>query len=570
MRTSSRLGLATFLLSGAMALVGAADGEVAAAPPLPGGGGTLIMSLGGSFPLRPSSFLLQESGWSLFDTCTRLRQALKAPQTRLVLDLTNGFAPGLAAAEELAGVLRARPAGHTVACLLDNTSDSAYVVAAACDEVVMADAGILMVDGLAISSDYYGEALGRVGVKFHAITSGEAKTAPEPLTRSAPSPAAVVESQRLLDGLDAVVVADSKRRGFDAAALQAVRAQSPQTAAIAIAGKLVDRAVEPGAWLASQPAPISRFKVERNEPDLGSITGLMAFLRTAMNGDKGPRPEKSVAVVELEGQIFDGGSSQPGMTINGDDTAELFDRLADDAVVAAVVVRVDSGGGSADASDRIHYAIRRCAARKPVVALFDGVAASGGYYLGCAAHQILVHHGTITGSIGVFALMPDLDGTRDLLGIHRHTIASAPRATLFTTGGFGPEKEAALRQVISAVDARFQGIVAERRHLDPAKVKGLAGGKVYTGDEAVALGLADGIGDLVAAVASARQRAGIATPLPVERFPESGGLAARLGLTGSMVLAQAGVDGGPLAWWLALARAERPLVLAWSPVSAPR
>ncbi|MBA3936675.1 MAG: S49 family peptidase, partial [Planctomycetes bacterium] len=245
MPTTLRLSLATCLLLGAAALAGAADGVAAAAPPLPGGG-TLIMTLSGSFPLRPTSFLLQESGWSLFDACFRLRQALKAPEPRLVLDLTNGFSPGLAAAEELAVVLRARPPGHTVACLLDNTSDSAFVVAAACDEVVMAEAGILMVDGLALSSDYYGEALGRVGVRFHAVTSGEAKTAPEPLTRSAPSPAAIIESQRLLDGLDAVVVADSLRHGFDAAALQAVRAQSPQTAAIASAGKLVDRAVEPG------------------------------------------------------------------------------------------------------------------------------------------------------------------------------------------------------------------------------------------------------------------------------------------------------------------------------------
>ena len=533
-------------------------------PPL---GGTLIMQLSGTFPLRPSSFLLEERELSLHDATMQLRQALHEPENRLVLDLSEGFEPTLVAAEELSAVLRGKPAGKHVVCLLDNAQDNSLVVAAACDEVVMSEAGLLMVHGLASSTDYYADALAKIGVRFHAVTSGPAKSAPEQLTRSAPSEMAIQEHERLLHNLDRVLLEECARGPLDTAGVQAARAHSPQTSALAISAKLVDHAVEPGAWLHQQPAPMRYFKSARETPDLSSLAGMMAFWKTITEGDQRPRYPQSVAIVELEGMIVDGEGSNPSYTICGGDTAQLFDRLAADEQVVAVVVRVNSGGGSADASDRIHFAIRRCAAVKPVVALFDGVAASGGYYLGCAAREILVHRGTITGSIGVFAVVPDLDGTRDLLGIHRHTITTGPRAELFSTGTFTAEKEAALRQVISAVDARFQGLVAERRKLAPAKVAELAGGRVYSGDEAVSLGLADGLGTLPTAVARARELAGIKTLLPLERYPHGGSLAARLGLTGASIAAGLGASlavPSDMRLWLDLALSEHPLILAWA------
>jgi protease-4 len=530
-------------------------------------GGTLIMQLNGSFPLRPSSFLLEDRETSMHDVIMHVRQALNEPERRLVLDLSENFSPTLVAAEEIAAVLRSKPAGKHVVCLLDNAQDNTLVVAAACDEVVMSEAGLLMVHGLASSTDYYADALAKVGVHFHAVTSGPAKSAPEQLTRNGPSEMAIQEHERLVHSLDHVLLDECVRGGLDSAGVQAARAHSPQTSALAISTKLVDRAVEPGAWLREQPAPMRYFKSDHDAPDLSSLAGMMSFWKTLTEGPERPHYPQSVAIVELEGMIVDGDSSQPGYTICGTDTAQIFDRLAADEQVVAVVVRVNSGGGSAVASDRIHFAIRRCAAVKPVVALFDGVAASGGYYLGCAAREILVHRGTITGSIGVFAVVPDLEGTRDLLGIHRHTIATGPRADLFSTGAFTPEKESALRQVIVTVDARFQGLVAERRKLPPSKVAELAGGRVYSGEEAINLGLADRLGSLPSAVARARELAGIKTMLPLERFPQGGGLAARLGLTGASISADISASLAlpiDLRHWLDLARSGQPLILAWA------
>ncbi len=529
--------------------------------------GTVVLTLSGSLPLRPGGgFLFGDSGMSLHDATSHLKRAMAEPERRVVLDCSIEFHPGLAAAEELAAVLRARPAGKTVACLIDNASDAVMAMAAACDEVVMVEAGMLNLDGLALSTDYYGDALNLIGIKFHAVTSGPAKSAPEPFTSGRPSATSIAEHQRLVEALDKASRELIARPNLSADAVKAAYAQAPQTSTIAKQLGLVTAVAEPGTWLRDQPAPVRYLKTGSDFPKLDNLGDVMSFVSKMMNGEQRQRPKQSVAVVELEGSIIDGDVSMPGYTIAGNDTARLFDHLITDQTVVAVVVRINSGGGSAGASDRVYHALRRLEAAKPVVALYDGVCASGGYYIGCAAREIMVHRGTITGSIGVFAMVPDLEGTRARLGIYRHTISTGPRAGLFSTDAFTPEKEAAFRQVVQDVDQRFQGIVALRRKLDPAKVHELAGGRVFSGDEAIANGLADRLGDLPSAVARARELAGIKEPLPLERLPEAGGLAARFGLGGvSSGVLPALTQGLPaeLRLWLQAAHNGRVQIMAW-------
>lgn len=529
--------------------------------------GTLMVTLSGTLPLRPGGgFLFGDSGMSLHDATAALKRAMSDPEPRVVLDCSTEFHPGLAAAEELAAVLRARPAHKKVACLIDNASDAVLAMAAACDEVVMVEAGMLNLDGLALSTDYYGDALNLFGVKFHAVTSGPAKTAPEPFTSGRPSAAAIAEQERLVNALDLASRTLVARGTLTTDAVKTAYAQAPQTAAIAQQLGLVTAVAEPGAWLRNQPGPVRHLKTGAETPKITNFAEMMTFISRLMNGEQKARPQRSVAVVELEGSIIDGDGSLPGYTIAGNDTARMFDNLISDERVVAVVVRINSGGGSAGASDRIHHALRRLAAVKPVVALYDAVCASGGYYIGCAAQEIMVHRGTITGSIGVFAMVPDLDGMRARLGIHRHTVASGPRAGLFSTDAFTVEKEAAFRQVVMDVDRRFQALVAERRKIDPTRMAGLAGGRVFSGDEAVANGLADRLGDLPTAVARARELAGITEPLPLERLPEAGGLAARLGLGGvssGILPALVATLPAQLRPWLAAAQQGRVQIMAW-------
>jgi protease IV len=271
-------------------------------------------------------------------------------------------------------------------------------------------------------------------------------------------------------------------------------------------------------------------------------------------------------VVELAGMIMPGEHSMPGETVVDGDTCALLARLQDDRRITAVVLRIDSPGGDAGASDRIHQAVRRLDAVKPVVCLMDGVAASGGYWIACAAREIRVHRATITGSIGAFAMVPDIDGAADLLGLKRHVELNSPRADIFHPGSWGPEKEAVFRAVIADVDERFRSLVAERRHLPRERVDQLAEGRVFTGEQAVTDGLADGLGTLASAVGRARELAKEPAPLPLERFPKGSGLAARLGL----VDAAAFVPGfSHVQMWADLAR-RGPMVLTWQAVPTVR
>lgn len=532
--------------------------------------GTVVVTLSGSLDLRPEPDFFGHHDASLHEATVDLRKALRSAEKTVVIDLSSGFEGSLAAAEELASVIRAEKGGgeghpvegRTVTCLLDGNGDSALAIASACDRTVMASAGMLDVDGISIESLYFADALAKVGVRFHAVASGPHKTAHEPFTRNAPSPEGAAELEELAKALDRVLLDLSQRAGLERAEVQAARGRSPQTPDLAKELKLVDAVAEPGAWLAKLPEPVRWQGDDAGKaPEPAGMAGMMQLMTKLLQGDAAPRYAKAVAVIELAGEIT-GGESNPGRTIGPDDTCRMLDEIADDERIPAVVLRLDSPGGDAGASDRIHHAVRRLAEKKPVVALFDAVSASGGYYIGCAADEILVHRATITGSIGVFALIPDAGGTLDLLGIHRFAVSTGPRADLMSlTAPFSPEREAGLRQIVEDVDKRFQGLVAERRKLEPAKVAELAGGRVFTGEQAVGNGLADGFGTLASAVAAARKRAKIGEQLPLERYPRDRGLFSRLGMGGvSAVLPRAALR------LQRLAAMRRVQVMAWADV----
>jgi protease-4 len=552
-RGSLLLGIGALLLLGRLLSAGEARG-------------TVVVTLTGGLELRPAEGLFGGGEPSLHEATQQLREALGGPEPRLVLDLSRGFRPGLAAAEEIAAVLRERAPGRRVACLIDQCEDSVLAVAAACDEVVIPSGGMTAIHGLAAEGWYLAGALARVGVRFHAVASGPFKTAPEMFTSDGPSDQARAETRQLLAALDRTLVGLSLRPGFDAAALARARESGLQTAAAARALGIATAAAEPGAWFAAQPQPLRRLRFGPEAPDLSSLAGMMRFWSQLMGGEAASRPARSVAVVELAGMIVPGERSMPGETICDGDTVAMLDRLRDDRRIAAVVLRIDSGGGDAGASDRIHHAVRRLDGAKPVVCLMDGVAASGGYWIACAAREIRVHRATITGSIGAFAMVPDLDGAIGLLGVKRHVELSAPRADLFHPGGWDEGKAAVYRALIADVDNRFRALVAERRKLPRERVDQLAEGRVFTGEQAVADGLADGLGTLGGTVARARELAREPAPLPLERFPRGSGLAARLGLVDAATF----VPGARRIAVLAELSRRGPLVLALQPVPSVR
>jgi protease-4 len=219
----------------------------------------------------------------------------------------------------------------------------------------------------------------------------------------------------------------------------------------------------------------------------------------------GPAPD--VAYWVLAGSI--GRAGRSGVALDAFETLAESLRIDDD--VRAVVLRVDSPGGDALVSDLMHRAVTRLREEKPVVASFADVAASGGYYLATAADQILAEAGSLTGSIGVVGAKVDLSRLYARLGIVKESVAHGARSGLFSeASGMGAPERRALRRELGEIYDIFLRRVADGRGLDPAEVERVAEGRVWSGAAARELGLVDGLGGPLEALASARRRAGLA------------------------------------------------------------
>jgi protease-4 len=238
-----------------------------------------------------------------------------------------------------------------------------------------------------------------------------------------------------------------------------------------------------------------------------------------------------IVVVHLEGPVVDGPGA-PGATAIADvPTRKLLDGLARDDAVAGVVLAVQSPGGSAQASELIWRAIRRLGEQKPVVAALGKVAASGGYYIAVAAREILAHPATLTGSIGVVAAKVVVGGALGKLGATSEAVLGAPQADFFSgESPFSDEQRRRFRVVLAETYARFVGRVAEGRGRTPEDTEPLAQGRVWLGTRAVASGLADGFGDVDAAVRRVAELAAVQRPRRVDAWvsPRANRLFARL------------------------------------------
>lgn len=491
--------------------------------------GTALVYLQGTYPLRTPMPLFGPAPLTRSEGRAQLQRAFDSGRQQVVIDCSRGLGLSAACAEAFAALIRSNDSDErTVSCLIDNASDTTMILAAACDEVLCMKAGFNQIDGVALYMDYYADALKKVGIQFHAVTSGAQKTGPEFLTRNEPSDAAIAEAQKLMNGVDQNIQQQSVRTGLSVEDLQAARELSPQTNEEMLSSGLADRVVEVLAWRSELPQPVQVIKRESNVPDLSSFAGMMKFYAQLMSGPRDRKPAAYLAVLELEGAIMDGSSDDPA-SIATRKTVKVLRDLTDDDRARAVLIRINSGGGSATASDRIYHAIKGLAAKKPCAVLIDDVAASGGYYIACGAQRIFAHRSSITGSIGVFAFMPDISAMRSMLGVHRKVLSSSGRATLMDTGAFDEDKRAALLSIIEDIDRRFQGIVASERALSGDAVAALADGKVYMAGEALELGLIDELGGCETALAWLQQQAGDGE-LPTQRFPEQQGLAEMLGL----------------------------------------
>jgi len=462
---------------------------------------------------------------------------------------------GFASLREVAEALkRFRAAGKEVVAYADGLDQRQYYLAAFADEVYLNPQGLFWLEGLASYRSYFREALqDKLGVDVHLFRAGAYKNFGEPFVRDSASPESRESMRFLLGDLWQRYLADiAAARGLDPAQLQAEIDQLGQRLAevggdfptLALKQGLVDELLREDEV---KQRLIERGAEDEGEPRTVDLTNYLGFLkRERFALDQRPQ----VAVVVAQGDVLDG--EQPPGTIGGRSTAELIRTAREDDQVKALVLRIDTPGGSAFAAEQIRRELQLTReAGKPVLVSMGDVAASAGYWMAMGGDEIYADPSTITGSIGVFGLFMTFPKTLEKIGIRVDGVSTSNVA-----GGLDPRlplNPEVARMFQAAVDKSYRDFVAlaaERRERSHEEIDAVAQGRVWTGAQALERGLIDKLGGLRDALAAAAQRAGLgesgyrveyveAEPSPFERFlidlsgdARANALATQLGLPG--------------------------------------
>ncbi len=435
----------------------------------------------------------------------RLERLADDPLVAGVLLRLQGPWAGWAALQDLrARVLAIRQRGTPVYAFVEAPGNGLTWVASACDRVFMVPTGELRLVGVGVELTFFGDALKRLGVRPDLEAAGAYKSFGEPYTRSFPS----AENHEAVSALVAdlheqLVEGIAQGRSRTPAEIEALVAEAPLSAEEALREGLVDQL--------AYPDELEDWVKENHGEDakLLSFSG-WAFRDRALEAlETAGVGSASVAVVHLQGPIVVEEGSR-GPVIAARKVAPLVKRLREDDQVSAVVLHIDSPGGSALASDLIWREVAELRKQKPVVASFEDTAASGGYYLAAPATEILVRPGTITGSIGVFGGKLVLAEGLRRVGVHHREVLGAPNANLFTpTRHFTEAQRTRFRESLQRFYDGFVSRVADGRGKPVDEVEPHCRGRVWTGTAALARGLADRVGDLDEAVHRATALAGL-------------------------------------------------------------
>ncbi|HEY0192422.1 MAG TPA: signal peptide peptidase SppA, partial [Kofleriaceae bacterium] len=472
------------------------------------------------------AFSLSSSGGLELDTLTdRLRALAADPNVTGVLLRFDDLTISLTDAVELRLALHdVRKAGKQLACHADSAHDVPYLVMAACDRIGLAPVGDVMIGGPAAMPVHIKGLLDKLDVQADFLHVGAYKGAAEPLTRDAPSREMTETLGAILDGRYATMVQIiAVDRKLDAKAVPALIDTALFPSDAAKAAGLVDEVASFEAFRdqVRGNAAWTRLDLDPDKHDkLALIMRLSRFIG-AMAAERPVGPH--VALIYALGDIVnDDGDGVLGARehVAAATLVPALHALAADASVKAVVLRVDSGGGSAQASELIWRAVAELVARKPVIVSMSDVAASGGYYIACGATKIFALDDTLTGSIGVVGgkLAPAAGLAK--LGVASFPVGRGKRALMMH--GLGPwtaDERQAIQASMEAVYGVFVGRVADGRHKSVGDIKQIAEGRVWTGAKAKELGLVDAIGGLDAALAEARGLAKLDPASALEVYP---------------------------------------------------
>jgi protease-4 len=475
--------------------------------------------------------------WDLVDA---LRAAKQDTRIRaVVLDLNDMAAGGQPTLAELTAAIKEfRTSGKKVIAHSTYFGQEQYYVAAFADEIYLDPLGFVAIDGFDRYRTYYKDLFDKLGVEVNLFRVGAYKSAAEVYTRKDMSPEDREESLSYLNGLwTSYRTAVAGARGlkpdditaYVANSVEAVLAAKGDGAKVALDAKLVTglksslevdhRMVE---LVGSDSDRKNRKKDKADESDAGesyNSTSLEDYLRLVEAEKKARGAGKpKIGVIVAAGEILDG--SQPPGTVGGESTSELIREARRNDDVKAIVLRVDSPGGSVLASEEIYREVRAAQkAGKPVVVSMGDLAASGGYYISASADEIWAHPATITGSIGIFGAIPTFQNTFAKIGVNVDGVGTTNLSGQFQFGRpLGEDAKKLLQSTIDHGYEEFLKRVADGRKKTRDEVHAIAQGRVWIGTDAKSNGLVDHLGLFEDAVKAAATRAKLADGYDVERI----------------------------------------------------
>lgn len=478
---------------------------------------------GGVSEMSASEGLFAASDNSLLGLVNRLNQASTDEKIAAMVLKIRGASLGRAQAADVQRAIgRVQAAGRKIYADLQDAGTQDYLLATACDHIIMPESGTLMIPGLRAEITYYKTLFDFFGIKADMMQVGSYKGAAEPYTRSSMSPEFRQQYEQLLgDFYDQLIETIAKNRKLPVEKVRDLVDQGLFSAKQALEAGLIDeiaygdqikdRLSQDLATETSQIDLLNGYAIKKVENDFSGMMGMVKLFDLILNGadDKKSSQQKKIAVVYAVGTIVTGEStfSLLGGTAVGSETlVRALKQAAEDKTVQAIVLRVDSPGGSALASDLIWREVQRI--KKPVIASMGNIAASGGYYISMGCDQIYAQPGTLTGSIGVVGGKISFAGLFDRFGVKTEVISIGKNSGLLSAVNPMTEGERKVWQAnMEEVYRQFVTKTAAGRNLTVKELEPLASGRVWTGRQAKNNGLVDQLGTLHDAIQAAKKAA---------------------------------------------------------------
>ena len=440
------------------------------------------------------------------------------------------YGSGYAALREVREAIRTfRAAGKPVKAYLRTARTRDVYLASVADEVVVDPYGLLVLPGLASQPMFFAGAFEKFGIGVQVTRVGKYKSGVEPFTRTDMSPENREQVQKLVDDIwGELTAAITEARNLPAGALQRVvdekgfiRAEAAKEAGLVDRIAYFDQVLEELKEATGRKGSSRPFKQINLKEYARQVGGSGLVARRGGVGKLDPGAEKGrVAIVYAEGEIVDGHGNEEGY-VYGEKTARMLRQVRQDEGIKAVVLRVNSPGGSVTGSEAIAREVRLLQQEKPVVVSMGSYAASGGYWISAPAGRIFAEPTTVTGSIGVYGILLNFQKLfGEKIGLTFDTVKTGRYADALTpTRPKTPEEMALIQEGVDWIYEQFLDRVADGRKLDRPRVEEIAQGRVWSGAEALKLGLVDEIGGLDAAVKHAAAEATLGEGFKVSEYP---------------------------------------------------